>query len=175
MSCELDVHGLLSVSLVQDVRVDHLRNIVGPCLLLQVGRSPRGTASISFPSSTSNSYSTTNSTRGWEVCLVCAGYSSRHSMIEGETFFSESKTERWIPFIVRSESTTTIPEPLSMDAMPTSTVLIPRFSEKVRLHRTLYVRTKQEFICICFSSPFLRRDFKLQGRRLLHSVGWDSS
>ena len=50
--------------------------------------------------------------------------------IKGEFFPTGSEAERRISFFAQS-LTTAIPEPLSVDAMPTFTVLTPHYSEKV--------------------------------------------
>ena len=50
---------------------------------------------------------------------------------KGEFFPPGSEAERRISFFAQS-LTTTIPEPLPVDAMPTFTVLTPHYSEKVR-------------------------------------------
>jgi 1,3-beta-glucan synthase len=49
---------------------------------------------------------------------------------KGEFFPPGSEAERRISFFAQS-LTTTIPEPLPVDAMPTFTVLTPHYSEKV--------------------------------------------
>ena len=50
---------------------------------------------------------------------------------KGQFFPPGSEAERRISFFAQS-LTTTIPEPLPVDAMPTFTVLTPHYSEKVR-------------------------------------------
>jgi 1,3-beta-glucan synthase len=50
--------------------------------------------------------------------------------IKGEFFPRGSEAERRISFFAQS-LTTTIPEPLPVDAMPTFTVLTPHYNEKV--------------------------------------------
>jgi 1,3-beta-glucan synthase len=75
---------------------------------------------------------------------VDAGQSGRRSLrappffisqsdkgFKGEFFPSGSEAERRISFFAQS-LTTSIPEPLPVDAMPTFTVLTPHYSEKVR-------------------------------------------
>jgi 1,3-beta-glucan synthase len=52
--------------------------------------------------------------------------------LKGEFFSRGSEAERRISFFAQS-LTTTIPEPLPVDAMPTFTVLTPQYSEKVCL------------------------------------------
>ena len=51
--------------------------------------------------------------------------------LKGEFFPTGSEAERRISFFAQS-LTTSVPEPLSVDAMPTFTVLTPHYSEKVR-------------------------------------------
>ena len=58
----------------------------------------------------------------------------------GDFFPQGSEAERRISFFAQS-LTTTIPEALPVDAMPTFTVLTPHYSEKVCLHRSSFKLT----------------------------------
>src|SRR5262245_9660168 len=93
------------------------------------------TANTCYPSSMSKSFSTTKST----LVKMDVGRSVHHLSSSrrltrgsrGEFFPAGSEAERRISFFAQS-LTTSIPEPLSVDAMPTFTVLTPHYSEKVR-------------------------------------------
>ena len=66
------------------------------------------------------------------LCTLAFFISQGNCQFKGEFFPSGSEAERRISFFAQS-LTTSIPEALPVDAMPTFTVLTPHYSEKVGL------------------------------------------
>lgn len=69
----------------------------------------------------------------------------------GEFFPKDSEAERRISFFAQS-LTTSVPEPIPVDAMPTFTVLTPHYSEKVlTLQYSIHTDANQfvRFFCHC--------------------------
>jgi 1,3-beta-glucan synthase len=83
---------------------------------------------------------------------------------KGEFFPSGSEAERRISFFAQS-LTTSIPEPLPVDAMPTFTVLTPHYSEKVSSHMRLSIIAVY-FLFYCRSSFLFVRLFVKRTRTL---------
>ena len=81
---------------------------------------------------------------------------------ETEFFPSQSEAERRISFFAQSLSTP-IPEPLPIDNMPTFTVLIPHYSEKILLSLREIIREEDSF----------SRITQLEYLKQLHPHEWD--
>ncbi|KAG8936339.1 1,3-beta-D-glucan synthase [Tulasnella sp. 419] len=81
----------------------------------------------------------------------------------GEFFPPGSEAERRISFFAQS-LTTTIPEPLPVDAMPTFTVLTPHYSEKILLSLREIIREED----------LNTRVTQLEYLKQLHPVEWDN-
>ncbi len=82
---------------------------------------------------------------------------------KGEFFPPGSEAERRISFFAQS-LTTTIPEPLPVDAMPTFTVLTPHYSEKILLSLREIIREEDPN----------QRVTLLEYLKQLHPIEWDN-
>ncbi|KAL7412625.1 glucan synthase [Mrakia frigida] len=80
-----------------------------------------------------------------------------------EFFPAGSEAERRISFFAQS-LTTSIPEPLPVDAMPTFTVLVPHYSEKILLSLREIIREEDQNTRVTL----------LEYLKQLHSVEWDN-
>ncbi|TFK29456.1 1,3-beta-glucan synthase [Coprinopsis marcescibilis] len=83
--------------------------------------------------------------------------------IKGEFFPAGSEAERRISFFAQS-LTTTIPEPLPVDAMPTFTVLTPHYSEKTLLSLREIIREEDQSARVTL----------LEYLKQLHPVEWEN-
>ncbi|KAF8582242.1 glycosyltransferase family 48 protein [Ramaria rubella] len=82
---------------------------------------------------------------------------------KGEFFPPGSEAERRISFFAQS-LTTTIPEPLPVDSMPTFTVLTPHYSEKILLSLREIIREEDQHARVTL----------LEYLKQLHPVEWDN-
>jgi 1,3-beta-glucan synthase len=82
---------------------------------------------------------------------------------KGEFFPPGSEAERRISFFAQS-LTTTIPEPLPVDSMPTFTVLTPHYSEKILLSLREIIREEDQHTRVTL----------LEYLKQLHPVEWEN-
>jgi 1,3-beta-glucan synthase len=82
---------------------------------------------------------------------------------KGKFFPPGSEAERRISFFAQS-LTTTIPEPLPVDAMPTFTVLVPHYSEKILLSLREIIREEDQNTRVTM----------LEYLKQLHPIEWDN-
>ncbi|KAJ7594205.1 1,3-beta-glucan synthase [Mycena floridula] len=82
---------------------------------------------------------------------------------KGEFFPAGSEAERRISFFAQS-LTTTVPEPLPVDAMPTFTVLTPHYSEKILLSLREIIREEDK----------MSRVTLLEYLKQLHPIEWEN-
>ncbi|KAF8496308.1 1,3-beta-glucan synthase [Gautieria morchelliformis] len=82
---------------------------------------------------------------------------------KGEFFPPGSEAERRISFFAQS-LTTTIPEPLPVDSMPTFTVLTPHYSEKILLSLREIIREEDQHTRVTL----------LEYLKQLHPIEWDN-
>ncbi|EAU84099.2 1,3-beta-glucan synthase [Coprinopsis cinerea okayama7 len=83
--------------------------------------------------------------------------------VKGEFFPAGSEAERRISFFAQS-LTTSIPEPLPVDAMPTFTVLTPHYSEKTLLSLREIIREEDQNTRVTL----------LEYLKQLHPIEWDN-
>jgi len=83
--------------------------------------------------------------------------------LKGEFFPKGSEAERRISFFAQS-LTTAIPEPIPVDAMPTFTVLVPHYSEKILLSLREIIREEDQNTRVTL----------LEYLKQLHTVEWDN-
>lgn len=83
--------------------------------------------------------------------------------MQGEFFPPGSEAARRISFFAQS-LTTTIPEPLPVDAMPTFTVLVPHYSEKILLSLREIIREEDHNTRVTL----------LEYLKQLHPIEWDN-
>lgn len=84
------------------------------------------------------------------------------NQIDSEFFPKNSEAERRISFFAQSLSTP-IPEPLPVDNMPTFTVLVPHYSEKILLSLREIIREEDQYTRVTL----------LEYLKQLHPVEWD--
>ena len=82
---------------------------------------------------------------------------------KGEFFPPGSEAERRISFFAQS-LTTTLPEPLPVDSMPTFTVLTPHYSEKILLSLREIIREEDQHTRVTL----------LEYLKQLHPIEWDN-
>lgn len=85
------------------------------------------------------------------------------SKLKQEFFPSGSEAERRVSFFAQS-LTTSIPEPLPVDAMPTFTVLTPHYSEKILLSLREIIREEDQHTRVTL----------LEYLKQLHPIEWDN-
>jgi 1,3-beta-glucan synthase len=83
--------------------------------------------------------------------------------LKTEFFPKGSEAERRISFFAQS-LTTTIPEPIPVDAMPTFTVLVPHYSEKILLSLREIIREEDQNTRVTL----------LEYLKQLHPIEWDN-
>lgn len=83
--------------------------------------------------------------------------------VKGEFFPKGSEAERRVSFFAQS-LTTSIPEPLPIDAMPTFTVLTPHYSEKILLSLREIIREEDQNTRVTL----------LEYLKQLHPIEWDN-
>lgn len=113
----------------------------------------------------SSGFSTTKLTVKTVVGLRAPPFftSQGSSNYKGTYFSSNGEAERRISFLA-SSLTTALPEPLPVDAMPTFTVLVPHYSEKILLSlREIILEEDQN-----------TRVTLLEYLKQLHPIEWDN-
>lgn len=89
------------------------------------------------------------------------------SNYKGTYFPSNGEAERRISFLasfLASSLTTALPEPLPVDAMPTFTVLVPHYSEKILLSLREIIREEDQNTRVTV----------LEYLKQLHPIEWDN-